>query len=106
MFAGMAANGNLCVTCWDGETLVGVARSVTDFHYCCYLSDLAVDASCQRQGIGKELIRLTQERLGPRCKLILLSAPDASSYYPHLGFCRHEYDQPSLLPVRLFCWLI
>ena len=51
--AGMVANGNLCVTCWDGDLLVGIARSVTDFHYCCYLSDLAVDESYQREGVGQ-----------------------------------------------------
>jgi len=66
-----------------------VARSVTDFGYCCYLSDLAVDASLQRSGIGRQLVRLTKEQLGPKCNLILLSAPGASSYYAHIGFERH-----------------
>ena len=64
---GMLAHGNLLVTAWCEDKLVGVARSVTDFHFCCYLSDLAVDVAFQRQGIGKELIRLTQAQLGPRC---------------------------------------
>ena len=72
--AGMVANADITVTAWDGETLVGVARSVTDFTYCCYLSDLAVDVAYQRQGIGVELMTLTQAQLGPRCKLILLAA--------------------------------
>jgi GNAT superfamily N-acetyltransferase len=87
--AGMVAHGNLCVTCWDGDLLVGIARSVTDFHYCCYLSDLAVDESYQRQGIGRELIARTKQALRPLCKLVLLSAPAATSYYPKLGFQRH-----------------
>jgi hypothetical protein len=85
----MLTHANLLVTAWSGEKLVGVARSVTDFGYCCYLSDLAVDASLQRSGIGRHLIRLTQEQLGPKCNLVLLSAPGASSYYPHIGFERH-----------------
>ena len=85
----MLANADLLITAWRGDTLVGVARSVTDFAFCCYLSDLAVDASCQRSGIGRELIRRTTEPLGPRCKLILLSAPAAADYYPHIGFERH-----------------
>ena len=72
------------------ELLVGVARSVTDFHYCCYLSDLAVDQAVQDKGIGRELIRHTREQLGPRCKLILLSAPAAVGYYPHIGFTQHN----------------
>lgn len=86
----MLESGNLLVTAWAGETLVGVARSVTDFAYCCYLSDLAVDVALQKRGIGTELIRQTRSRLGPRCTLILLSAPAAVDYYPHVGFQRHE----------------
>ena len=87
--AGMLANADLTVTAWDGELLVGVARSVTDFHYCCYLSDLAVDEAYQRQGIGVELIAHTQAQLGPRCNLILLAAPAAADYYGHIGFNHH-----------------
>ena len=87
--AGMVANAGLTVTAWDGELLVGVARSVTDFIYCCYLSDLAVDVAYQRQGIGVELIARTQAQLGPRCNLILLAAPAAADYYGHIGFNHH-----------------
>ena len=87
--AGMLANADLTVTAWDGELLVGVARSVTDFTYCCYLSDLAVDVAYQRQGIGVELIAHTQAQLGPRCNLILLAAPAAADYYGHIGFKPH-----------------
>ncbi|HEY1172838.1 MAG TPA: GNAT family N-acetyltransferase [Verrucomicrobiae bacterium] len=86
---GMLDHTDLTATCWDGDKLVGIARSVTDFHYCCYLSDLAVDETYQKQGIGRELIALTQSKLGPRCSLILLSAPAAVSYYPHIGFEHH-----------------
>lgn len=85
----MVAEADLTVTAWRGDELVGVARSVTDFAYCCYLSDLAVDASCQRQGVGEQLIQLTRQQLGPKCKLILLSAPDAQAYYPKVGFWQH-----------------
>lgn len=86
----MLANANLTITAWEGDRLMGVARSVTDFSYCCYLSDLAVDADLQRSGVGRELIRLTQAALGPKAKLILLSAPKAVDYYPRIGFVRHE----------------
>ncbi len=87
--AAMISNANLTITAWEGERLVGIARSVTDFHYCCYLSDLAVDEYYQRQGIGKQLLRETRRQLKPDCKIILLSAPAAVDYYPHLGFERH-----------------
>jgi GNAT superfamily N-acetyltransferase len=85
----MVRNADLTVTAWQGEQLVGVARSVTDFAYCCYLSDLAVDQRCQHGGIGKRLIAETRSALGPRCTLILLSAPAAVDYYPAIGFSHH-----------------
>ena len=84
--AAMFAHANLVFSAWDGDTLVGVSRALTDFSYCCYLSDLAVDAAYQRQGIGEELVRLTKEKIGDQVSLILLSAPDAMDYYPRLGF--------------------
>jgi len=83
---GMVKNSNLMVTAWDGEKLVGVARSMTDFHYACYLSDLAVDKNYQKQGVGKQLQVITQQQLGDKCKLILLAAPQANTYYEHIGF--------------------
>ena len=86
----MLQHANLLGTAWDGDKLVGVARSVTDFEYCCYLSDLAVDETYQKQGIGKALIKLTQSKLGTLAKLILLSAPKAETYYPKLGFAPHR----------------
>lgn len=91
--AGMIGNASLTITAWDGlgdnRKLVGIARSVTDFHYACYLSDLAVDTAYQRSGIGKKLQALTHEQLGPKCQLILLAAPAANDYYGHIGFTHH-----------------
>lgn len=84
--AEMYANSNLIATAWDGEKLVGVARSLTDFCYCCYLSDLAVKEEYKKQGIGKKLIDLTKQRLGEQVMLLLLSAPGAMEYYPKVGF--------------------
>ncbi|WP_202901611.1 GNAT family N-acetyltransferase [Bryobacter aggregatus] len=85
----MAANANLVVTAWDGALLVGISRALTDFVYATYLADLAVRESHQRQGIGKELIRRTQAEAKP-ANLILLAAPKAVEYYPHIGFDRHD----------------
>jgi GNAT superfamily N-acetyltransferase len=85
----MLDHANLLCTAWDGERLIGVARSLTDFAYCCYISDLAVDEAYQKQGVGKQLLSITQSRLHPSAKIILLSAPTAQSYYPHLGFTQH-----------------
>ena len=84
----MLDNANLVIAAWDGDALVGVARSLTDFVYATYLSDLAVRVSHQRQGIGKELMRRTQAA-APQATLILLAAPAADPYYPHVRFTRH-----------------
>ena len=84
----MLSHANLVITAWDQELLVGISRSLSDFSYVTYLADLAVRESHQRQGIGKELIRLTQEASAPAA-IILLAAPAAERYYPHIGFTHH-----------------
>ena len=87
---GMIENSNLIVTALIDNKLIGIARAVTDFNYCCYLSDLAVDTKYQKKGIGKQLISKIQEQLNDKCKIILLSAPDAKEYYPKIGFTQHH----------------
>ncbi|MCJ8326363.1 MAG: GNAT family N-acetyltransferase [Campylobacterales bacterium] len=88
--AGMIENADLIVTATIDEKIIGVARVVTDFYYCCYLSDLAVDVKYQKNGIGKKLISKVQEQINEKCKIILLSAPDATEYYPKIGFTQHN----------------
>ncbi len=85
-FEAMLKNANLTITAWDGETLVGISRSLTDFAYVAYLADLAVDQKYQRSGIGKRLIEETKSRLGPECMIVLLAAPKANEYYERIGF--------------------
>jgi predicted N-acetyltransferase YhbS len=87
---GMIRHANLVVTAWDGDLLVGISRALSDYAYVTYLSDLAVRVSHQRQGVGKELIRVTQRVGGPSTGIVLLAAPKAVEYYPHIGFVRHE----------------
>jgi GNAT superfamily N-acetyltransferase len=82
----MIDNASLTITAWDGEKLVGVARALTDFVYCCYLSDLAVDRDYQRHGIGRELVQQVRSTIGEETTLLLLAAPEAMEYYPKLGF--------------------
>ncbi|MDY6449620.1 GNAT family N-acetyltransferase [Acinetobacter faecalis] len=86
---GMLKNSNLIVSAWVDRKLIGVSRSVTDFYYCCYLSDLAVSEHFQKYGIGKKLIDLTMEQLQSNCNLILFAAPQATGYYPKVGFTQH-----------------
>ena len=84
--AQMFANANVVISAWDGARLIGVSRALTDYSYCCYLSDLAVDIAYQKLGIGRELIRRTQSIIGEEVSLILMSAPSAMAYYPTVGF--------------------
>jgi GNAT superfamily N-acetyltransferase len=84
----MLQHASLIVTAWDGEVLVGVSRCLCDFAFANYCSDLAVRASYQKMGIGRELLRRSVEAGG--CKLILLSAPKAVTYYPHIGLAQHS----------------
>ena len=81
----MLQHANLVITAWEDDLLVGISRSVTDFAWMTYLSDLAVRVSHQRRGIGAELMRRTQAA-APQAKLLLLAAPAAIGYYPHVGF--------------------
>ena len=87
---GMLDHANLIISAWDEDKLVGIARCMTDFHYACYLSDLAVDEAYQNQGIGKQLQIRVQQALNEHCKLILISAPAANPYYEHIGFTLNE----------------
>jgi predicted N-acetyltransferase YhbS len=85
----MLETANLVVTAWDGNLIVGISRSLTDFVYATYLADLAVRESHQKMGIGRELVRYTREA-APQANLILLAAPLAREYYPKIGFNAHE----------------
>lgn len=86
----MLKNADVVITARLDGWLIGVSRALTDFCYCTYLSDLAVDAAFQRQGVGRELIRLTHAEAGFETTLILLAAPKARDYYPRIGMTKHE----------------
>ena len=87
--AAMVRNANLILTCRVGGELVGIARCVSDFSYVTYLSDIAVSLPHQRSGVGRALIDATRKE-APQAKIVLLSAPAATDYYPHIGFTRHD----------------
>lgn len=91
----MLKNASVIITARSNGRLVGVSRAITDFCYCTYLSDLAVDEEFQGQGIGRELIRQTHAASGLATRLILISAPAARSYYPHIGLVPHDS-----------CWMV
>ena len=86
VFQGMIDNANIIITAWDNEKLIGISRALSDLVYVTYLADLVVHEDYQQQGIGKQLIDLTQAQTAPDCMLVLLAAPLANDYYPKLGF--------------------
>ncbi|GGD58586.1 GNAT family N-acetyltransferase [Paenibacillus nasutitermitis] len=86
----MIDHADVHISAWDGEKLIGLARAITDFSYCCYLSDLAVCKTYQKRGIGTELVKVLREHLGDEVSLLLLSAPTAMDYYPRIGFEKIE----------------
>jgi GNAT superfamily N-acetyltransferase len=92
---GMLEHASVIITARRAGRLIGISRAITDFAYCTYLSDLAVDRLEQRRGIGRTLIRLTHEAAGLHTTLILLAAPLAREYYPHIGMNAHDS-----------CWII
>jgi predicted N-acetyltransferase YhbS len=91
----MLRHADLLVTARVNGLLVGISRAITDFSFCTYLSDLAVDREYQGQGIGRSLIRRTHEAAGLGTSLILLAAPGARTYYPHVGMLPHDS-----------CWIV
>ena len=86
----MFDNSNLIISAWDQDKLVGLCRALTDFSYCCYLSDIAVDMNYQRKGIGKTMIDFVKKEISDEVSLILLSAPNSMLFYPKLGFGKIE----------------
>lgn len=92
----MIENADLLITAWDGDKLVGAARALTDYSYCCYLSDLAVLKEYQHNGIGQDLVNEIEKQIGEECNLILLSAPESMDYYPKLGF--EKTDNAFIIP--------
>lgn len=86
----MLDNSNLVVSAWNGAELIALARSVTDYAYCCYLSDIAVKKEHQKFGIGRTLIELTQEAIGEETMLLFLSNITALEFHPKKGFEKVE----------------
>jgi len=81
----MLRHADVIVTARDSGKLIGISRAITDYSFCCYLSDLAVAADYQRQGIGQRLIQETHKASGPQTSLYLVAAPAAQGYYPRIN---------------------
>lgn len=87
----MLSSANLIMTArldQPGRPLVGVARCITDFAWCCYLSELAVSPAAQGLGIGKGLLEEVRWQIGPSVSLVLASVPEAVGFYEKVGMAR------------------
>lgn len=83
----MLEGASLIITAREASEgrLVGVARSLTDWAYACYLSDLAVHKDYQSRGIGTKLIALTRDAAGEESMCLLVASPDAAAFYRRIG---------------------
>lgn len=88
--ARMFAGANLVISAWSDGVMVGICRALTDHSYCCYISDLAVAEDFQKLGIGKRLIQEVRDTVGDEVSIIIVSNPNAVSYYPKVGFSKTE----------------
>ena len=88
----MLTQANLVMTArrGPGGELLGVARCVTDFSWCCYVSELAVGRAAQGLGVGRGLLDAAQAELGPEVSVILLSMQDAVGFYERIGMARQD----------------
>ncbi|MER2265548.1 GNAT family N-acetyltransferase [Methylobacterium oxalidis] len=89
--ARMLRGANLIVTARalvPERTLVGVARALTDFAWCAYVSDLAVDRNFQGRGVGRRLLEVVRETAGPEVAVMLTAAPGADAFYERIGMPR------------------
>ncbi|MEC0257213.1 GNAT family N-acetyltransferase [Paenibacillus lautus] len=87
----MIDNADEIITAREGSKLVGFLRAITDYSYCCYISDIAVDTDYQGLGIGRELIKILKDKLGEEeIQYVLTSAPKAAGFYERIGFERAD----------------
>ena len=94
--AAMAENFNapflrstLVVSAWEGATLIGCVRALSDGIIRSVIFDLAVLPEFQCRGIGKELIKRCREAF-PDSQWLVETTAERAGYYEKLGFKREE----------------
>ncbi|WP_026954624.1 GNAT family N-acetyltransferase [Algoriphagus vanfongensis] len=86
----MISGSNLIITARSEGKLVGLLRALSDFSFRCFIADLAVDASYQKQGIGKTLLQEARNS-AEDARLFLFAAETAIPFYHKLGFYPHNH---------------
>ena len=74
----------------EAGRLVGALLGLTDFAYWLYVTDLGVDRACQRQGIGRALMKAALEAAGGEkdIAVYLIANENAVPFYEKLGMER------------------
>lgn len=76
------------VFAYEGDELIGVARTVDDGQYYASIVDVLVKPSYQGRGIGRALVLDLQERLRDFLQVSLTAAADVRPFYEQLGWRR------------------
>ena len=81
-------NSNFVVSAWEGSTLVGLARALSDDVSIFYLQDILVHPDHQRCGIGEQLLRACMTRYAHvRSKALMTDDEDRQRlFYEKAGF--------------------
>jgi ribosomal protein S18 acetylase RimI-like enzyme len=79
-------NSTYVVSAWDGATLVGAARVVSDQIALSLVQHIGVHPDYRRRGIGSELLRRCLARFGHTMIVVLADDPADAGFYAHLGF--------------------
>ena len=75
------------VTAWDGDTLVGLASTLSDGHLVVHYSHLLVHPDYQHQGIGSTIVdRLKAKYGGFHQHILVAAAGDAMGFNQTQGF--------------------
>jgi ribosomal protein S18 acetylase RimI-like enzyme len=80
-------NSYSSVFAFDGDTLVGFARALSDGAYQAALYDVAVKPEYQRKGVGKRMVESIVMNC-PGCNFILYASPGKEAFYRKINFRR------------------
>ncbi|WP_239133667.1 GNAT family N-acetyltransferase [Rugosimonospora africana] len=93
------AGSSYVVAARRGETLVGLARAVSDDATICYLQDVLVLPQEQRGGVGRALVQAVLDRYRSVRQKVLLTDDEAGqrAFYEALGYAEvRDYGQGTL----------
>lgn len=98
-------NSSPVVTAWDGDALIGFARSTSDGIYRATIWDVVVHPDYQGAGIGRKLVQtIISHPQVSRVERVYLMTTNQQSFYEKIGFESNRtttmvlHNQPLSLP--------